>query len=172
MKARYLIIGLAALVAWSCSRKSAPQLYEEGIEAEGQQNFQLAVQRFDEVIERFQQSPYAESSLSRSAVIYNNDLHDIRQAVLCYQKIYTLYPTGKQAPTALFLSAFLLNNDLHSIDSARLAYELFLQKYPEHELASSAKFELENLGKDPSLFMKSEITSAENAPQTGKVRKK
>src|SRR5713101_3228248 len=102
MKARYLIIGFAALMAWSCSRKSAAQLYDEGKEAEEQQNFQLAVQRFDEVIDRFQESSYAESSLSRSAVIYNNDLHDIRKAVSCYQKIYSLYPAGKQAPTALF----------------------------------------------------------------------
>lgn len=171
MKANYFVIALAALMAWSCSRKSAAELYGEAREAEDQQNFQLAVQKFDEVSDRFQQTSYAESSLTRSAVIYNNDLHDIRKALLCYQKIYTLYPTGKQAPTALFLSGFLLNNDLHQIDSAKIAYELFLQKYPDHELAASAKFELENLGKDPSQFMKSEITSTENAPQTKKAPK-
>ena len=171
MKASCIIVGLAVLIAWSCSHKSAAELYSEGKEAEDHQKFDVAIEKYAEVVDRFQETSYAESALTHSAVIYNNDLHDVAKAVICYQKIYKLFPSSKQASTALFLSAFLLNNDLHNVDSAKVAYETFLQKYPDHELAISAKFELENLGKDPSQFMKSEVTSSENIPQTKKARK-
>lgn len=159
------LIALLLLASWSCSRKSAVELYTEGRQAEDQQNFRLAVERFDELAGRFQDSPYAESSLTRSAVIYNNELHDIPRSIGAYRQIYTRFPSSKQAPTALFLTAFLYNNDLHKTDSARMAYEDFLRRYPAHELAVSAKFEIENLGKDPSDFMKGDVTSAESGAE-------
>src|SRR5437868_6859225 len=119
MKLPYRILLMLLVIASSCSRKNEKELFDEGKDAEEQKNFPLAVERFDGIVADFGQSPYAESSLYRSAIIYNNDLHDIPRAVAAYQRFYSLFPVSKQAPTALFLSAFLLNNDLHKIDSAR-----------------------------------------------------
>lgn len=143
-----------AVLLQCCSGKSDVTLFQEGKVAEDGGNFQVAVDRYEEIANRFQKSAYAESALYRAGLIYNNDLHDLHRAIGTYRKFHELFPESRQAPTALFLSAFLLNNELHQTDSAKLVYETFLQKYPGHELAASAKFELETLGKDPGPLLK------------------
>ena len=175
MKSLPLIFLSLLCLFTSCSRKNENELFTEGKDAEEQKNFQPAVDRYEEVVSRFRESPYAESALYRAAVIYNNDLHDIPKAVDAYQRFCSLFPGSKQAATALFLSGFLLNNELHKIDSAKNAYETFLQKYPEHELAVSARFELENLGKEPGQFMQNHVASnspADSAAPQGKKNSK
>lgn len=136
-----------------CAKKSDSQLYTEGKESEALKDFQSAAELYEEVTDRFQTSPYAESSLSRLAYMYNNDIKDKKRALDAYKRFYRLFPSSKQAPTMLFLSAFIYNNEYNNdpamLDSARQSYELFLQKYPDHELAASARFEVENLGKTP-----------------------
>ncbi|MBI1807299.1 MAG: tetratricopeptide repeat protein [Ignavibacteria bacterium] len=148
MKLSFVVIFLIGIS--SCSRKSDAILFQEGKGLEEQKDFQQSAARYEEIVDRFAGKAYAESSLSRLAVIYNNELKDSRKAISAYQRYYTMFPSSKQAPTMLFLSGFLYNNELHNLDSARMVYESFLQKYPSHELAPSAKFELENLGKDPN----------------------
>jgi outer membrane protein assembly factor BamD (BamD/ComL family) len=157
---RYLLLAAAAALLQSCSGKSDAALYGEGSAAVEAKNFPLAVERFEEVVNRFQKSAYAESALYRAALVYNNDLHDQRKAVAAYRKFYELYPESKQAPTSLFLAGFLLNNELHQLDSAKVVYETFLMKYPSHELAASAKFELETLGKEPAPLMNPDTSAA------------
>ena len=161
------------LIFSSCSKKNEVELLQEGKTAQDSSKFLLAIESYQEIINRFQGSMYADSALYRIAVIYNNDLHDYGKAVQSYQRYYALFPKSKEAPTALFLSAFILNNELHQLDSAKLAYETFLRIYPNHSLASSAKFELETLGKDPGEFVKKEVVSSEDesAKKPGKARK-
>lgn len=144
-----IIIFLIFLLTGGCARKSDSQLYTEALEAEKRKDFQSAVELYEKVINKFQTSPYAESSLSRLAYMYNNDIKDSQKALAAYKKFYELFPTSKQAPTMLFLTAFIYGNELNMLDSARKRYELFLEKYPDHELAESAKFELANLGRNP-----------------------
>jgi outer membrane protein assembly factor BamD (BamD/ComL family) len=165
MKQYVCLLALSVLLP-CCSGKSDLALYQEGKSAEEGKNFQLAVDRYEEIVSRFQQSAYAESALYRAGLIYNNDLHDLHKAIGSYRKFCELFPSSKQAPTALFLSGFLYNNELHQLDSAKLVYETFLQKYPAHELAASAKFELETLGKDPHPLLKID-TSAEGPGSSG-----
>ena len=161
---RTLLLALLALLIQCCSGKSDVTLYQEGKAAEESGNFQLAIDRYEELVNRFQKSAYAESALYRAGMVYNNDLHDLHKAIGSYRRFYTLFPESKQAPTALFLSGFLLNNELHELDSAKLVYEMFLQKYPGHELAASAKFELETLGKDPGAPLKPDTTAIPSSP--------
>ena len=151
-----------ALTLSSCSRQSAKELYEEGITAYDQKNYQLAVEKFREVVDRSAATAYAESSQFRIAMIYNNDLHDFPKSVAEYQKFTLLFPSSKESPTALFLTGFLFNNELHKLDSAKVVYEEFLQKYPDHQLALSAKFELNSLGKDPTELLQPEPAPAES----------
>jgi outer membrane assembly lipoprotein YfiO len=159
-----VIILLILLSINGCANKSDSQLYTEGKEAEARKDFLSAAESYEEVVERFKTGAYAESSLSRLAYMYNNDIKDKQKALEAYKKFYRTFPSSSQAPTMLFLSAFIYNNEFNNepamLDSARREYELFLEKYPEHELASSAKFELENLGKSPDeLIMKQPPTA-------------
>ncbi|HUN66383.1 MAG TPA: outer membrane protein assembly factor BamD [Bacteroidota bacterium] len=158
------IMAILVVLFSSCSRKSAEQLYSEGVKAEAEQQFPVAIERYSELIDRFQQTAVAESALYRSALIYSNDAHDIPKAIASYQRYYRTYPSSPHAPSALFLAGFLWNNDQHNLDSAKAAYQLFLTQYPSHELASSAKFELDNLGKDPSQLTPSSVKGSGGSP--------
>ena len=160
---RLSILIIILFIFFSCSRKNDKQLFQEGIDAYGRKNFQAAIDNFQEIVDRFPAVAYAESSQYRIAVIYNNDLHEISNAVHAYQKFYSLFPSSPHAATALFLTGFLFNNEMHQTDSAKAAYETFLQKYPRHPLAVSAKYELETLGKDPGLLLKYQTAVTENS---------
>lgn len=144
---------IAVLLICSCSHKSEDQLFKDGQAAEGQNNFQLAVESYREIVDRYPQGKHADTAQFRVALLYNNNLHDTENAVAAYQQVYVKYPQSKFAPTAMFLTAFLFNNELHKFDSARAIYVAFLQKYPDNDLVTSAKFELETLGKDPTQFL-------------------
>jgi TolA-binding protein len=58
------------------------------------------------------------------------------------------YPTGKFTAQSIFLIGFIANNYTKDLEEARKYYQMFIDKYPDNELISSAKYELENLGKD------------------------
>ncbi len=148
---RYYFLILMFLLV-SCSRKSANELYTEGIKAENEKEFARAIDTYNEIIDKYEKDALADSALFRIALVYNNDLHETPKAINAYQKYFTKYPTSVHAPTALFLTGFLYNNDLRMFDSAKVVYEKFLQLYPNHDLAQSAKFELSTLGKDPGEF--------------------
>ena len=167
---KVLPILVLALIVASCSRKTDVQLYTEGTGAHEQGNFALAAERYEEIVDRFPGTAYAESSLSHAAVMYNNDLRDMKKAAAAYQKFYHMFPASKQAPTMMFLAAFLYNNELHQIDSARHIYEQFLATYPAHDLAASAKFELANLGKDPNLTLDNQVAVGDSTPAPPKKK--
>ena len=168
MKYLLPLVAIASMLS-SCARKDEKELYVEGKAAYDQKQYQAAIEKFQEIVDRFTYTAYAESSQYSIAIIYNNDLHDVRKALLSYQKFYTLFPSSKQAPTALFLTGFLFNNELQELDSARAAYDKFIESYSDHELASSARFELESLGKDPTQVLKSQTSSAEEPAKEKKT---
>ena len=163
MKRSHLLLFLLILVT-SCSHKSDKELYEEGQAAQSKQEYQLAIERYQAVVEHSPASAYAETSQYNIAIIYNNDLHDTRSAISAYQKFYDTFSSSREAPNALFLIGFLYNNELKNIDSARMAYEKFLQNYPAHTLALSAKFELETLGRDPAQVLQSKGAASAATP--------
>ena len=158
---KYSLALILLLVIISCSKKSDVDLYADAKAAEGKKDFQMAAETYEQLVANFPNTAYAETSLQRLSVIYNNNLKDSRKAVFTYQRYYSMFPAGKQAPTMLFLSGFIYNNELHQLDSAKLVYETFLQKYPDHELAASAKFELETLGKDPGQTLNPQIVKTD-----------
>jgi TolA-binding protein len=155
---KYFWLILCVLVVFSsCSRKNEEQLLTEAQTAEGQKDFQMAIDRYAEIVSRFADGKYAEQAQYRVALLYNNELHDMNKALTAYRAFYTRFPNSKEAPSALFLTGFIFNNELHNIDSARVVYQTFLSKYPDHELAKSAKFELETLGQDPTAVLHNDI---------------
>lgn len=172
---RIAVLSLLLLVFLSsCSKKTDVGLFTEASELESKKEFQRSAELYESVVNQFPASAYAESSLTRLSVLYNNELKDARLAIHTYQRCYTMFPSSPQAPNMLFLSGFVYNNELRRIDSARMIYETFLQKYPTHELAPSAKFELETLGQDPLEALKPIVTKSDTVvskPQK-KVSKK
>ena len=82
-----------------------------------------------------------------------------------------IIPTAENStPAALFLIGFVYNNHLHNLDSARIAYEQFLTQYPSHEMASSAKFELDNLGKSPEELFRTQLAEGEKDTTAAKQK--
>jgi TolA-binding protein len=158
MKHMYLAL-FVSLCLVSCS-KNEESLLNEAREAESGKNFQVAVERYQELVDRFPGSVKAESCLMRLASINSDELHDVERSIAAYKKIYTMFPSSKNAPTSMFLAGFLMCNELHKLDSAKAVYETFLRYYPDHSLAASAKFELTSLGKDPGELIHSENSSA------------
>jgi len=149
---RVTVMVLCSLLLFACSRKSPQELYTEGTKAIETKEYRIAADRFEEILANHPHETVAESALYRTALLYNNELHDIPKAVGYFERYHDAYPASQHAPTALFLTGFLLNNDMHDIGRAKEAYTKFLREYPTHDLASSARFELENLGKDPGLL--------------------
>lgn len=139
----------------SCSRKTDVELLHDGEKAYQDKKFELAVNLYQQIVDRSPATAYAESAQYRIAAIYSNDIHDPRKALRAYQSFYEKFPNSPDAPTSLFLEGFLFNNELHLTDSAREVYTKFVQKYPNHSLAESARFELETLGKDPGQYLQS-----------------
>ncbi|MBI5214541.1 MAG: tetratricopeptide repeat protein [Ignavibacteriae bacterium] len=146
------------IVLWGCS-PSPEATYKEARTAEEQKNFPLALERYEQIVNDNTETAYAESSQYRIALIYNNELREIEKAARAYRKFSTLFPNSKDAPTCMFLAAFIYNNDMKKPDSAKAIYEEFMQKFPTHELYTSAKFELQTMGKDPGEFLHSDTTT-------------
>ena len=73
----------------------------------------------------------------------------MKKAVEYYKMVFEKYRDQEYSKKALFMAGFILANDIKDYDAAREVYNQFLDEYPESEMAISAKYELENLGKDP-----------------------
>ncbi len=69
-------------------------------------------------------------------------------AIQSYGELLKKYPDSVRSANARFLIAFTYHNNLNEPDQAEKYYRIFIEKHPEDPLVSSAKFELENIGKD------------------------
>jgi outer membrane protein assembly factor BamD (BamD/ComL family) len=78
--------------------------------------------------------------------LYNNQ--EFEEAIVNFKKVIEQYPNGKFTATSIFLIGFIANNYTKDLDEAKKYYQMFIEKYPDHEMIPSAKFELENLGRD------------------------
>jgi TolA-binding protein len=70
------------------------------------------------------------------------------ESIQNFKSLIEKYPEGENTPNTIFMIGFINANHLEKFDEAKIYYNMFMEKYPEHELASSAKYELETLGKD------------------------
>jgi outer membrane protein assembly factor BamD (BamD/ComL family) len=70
------------------------------------------------------------------------------EAVGAYSKLLETYPNGEHTSNALFMIGFIHANYTKKFEEAEKYYNEFIEKYPDDGMVSSAKYELENLGKD------------------------
>ncbi|MCH8286223.1 tetratricopeptide repeat protein [candidate division KSB1 bacterium] len=83
-------------------------------------------------------------------VLYGEE--NIDEAIEPYKKIISDFPDGENRIKAIFMLGFMYANSLQDYTQAEVYYNMVLQEYPDHELTPSARFELDNLGKDISEF--------------------
>lgn len=77
---------------------------------------------------------------------YNDGKYE--ESITNFKSVVEYYPDGENAAKSLFMIGFICANHTNEFDKAKDYYTKFLEKYPEHELASSAKYEIDTLGKD------------------------
>lgn len=126
------------------ARKAA----EAELKAASPTEFQTVAQLYFELYKTYPSSDSASVALLKSA----RALSSARQPAPSMERFELFrhtFPTDKDAPLALFMAGFIANNELSDTVKARALFEQFLKTYPAHELASSAEFELSNLGKAP-----------------------
>lgn len=69
-----------------------------------------------------------------------------------YKELVFNYPDGEHAAEAQFMIGFIYAEELKSYESARIEFEKMLDKYPDSELVDSARWMLENMGKESPPF--------------------
>ncbi len=169
------VLGLLVVTAYlftGCGKPSPAEMNARAEEAYKLQNYQLAIEQYNELIKEHPGSPEADDAAFRCAAIYQDNMHNPQKAVDGYNQYLTLFPEGKKAPTALFLLGYIYNNELHKLDSAAVAYKTFLAKYPNNEMTASAKFELDNLGKSADELLPATVASGQRSDTSAVGRRK
>lgn len=65
-----------------------------------------------------------------------------------YERLVTLYPNDQNANKALFMTGFIYSEELKDYDKARAAFQRLLRDFPQSEFVPSAKWMMENMGKE------------------------
>jgi peptidyl-prolyl cis-trans isomerase C len=81
--------------------------------------------------------------------------NDTAERLDLYLQLVMNYPDGGYADDAQFMIGFIQSEELHDYDSARNAFQRLLEKYPRSELAESARWMIENMGKEAPPFTES-----------------
>lgn len=160
-----------ALIAplMGCSKLSEGQLMEKAVEAQKGNQFTEALEHYQTFLDEYPKSDKIPEVLYAMGSIYQNQ-REFPKAVDVYKRITKDYPEHATASSASFLVGFIYSNELKNYAAAKSAYEEFLLKYPSSPMASSAKFELDNLGKDPEEIIKQKVQTAEKKPSKSKPR--
>lgn len=69
------------------------------------------------------------------------------KCVAAYKLLLKEYPATKHADEAYFMMGYLYNSQLSDTVKAKKNYNYLLKNYPNSDFSSSAKFELQHLGK-------------------------
>ncbi len=65
-----------------------------------------------------------------------------------YERFLSLYPNDANAHKALFMIGFISAEELKDYDTARSSFQKLIQTYPNSEFVNSAKWMLDNMGKE------------------------
>jgi len=77
-----------------------------------------------------------------------------------YAELVATYPEGEHADEAQFMIGFIQSEELKNHAAAKNAFERLLEKYPQSELIDSAKWMIENMGKEAPPFKEGEAAPA------------
>ncbi|HLF20315.1 MAG TPA: tetratricopeptide repeat protein [Bacteroidota bacterium] len=157
MKIPGLFIPVLIITLIGCSKKTDEQLMQKAVEEHKSDNVEEALLAYQEVVDEFPKSPRAPEALYAMGTIFHDKKHDSRKSVDILRKLVAEFPEHATCSNALFLTGFIYNNELKNYDSAKVAYEDFLKRFPTSPLVADARFELDNLGRDPAEIIKGKI---------------
>lgn len=144
-----VMTAFAILIVAGCGKMPDERMFEKGRKLEARQKFTQAISQYEQLIKKFPKSPQVPGALYNIGNVYMYGLQDYPKAVETFSKIVAEFPDSlKVTAQSQFLIGFVYNNYAPDTSKARAAYKTFLEKYPDNELASSVKWEMENLGKD------------------------
>lgn len=162
------LVLIGGIFCLGCSKKmTEEQLFAEAQKYEAQEDIQNVLKIYEEAVDRFPQSPHADSILQKVGMLYLNHQEQYEKAVAAYERLLKKYPQSKYQAQSHFMIGYIYANHIKDLDKAKNYYSQFLEKYPEHELVTSVKWELEHLGKDISeidIFVSSK--DGKEAPET------
>ena len=109
----------------------------------------------------------AAEDLFRAAELQEQDIQQVDQALILYQRLIDQYPNHERAADALFKQGYLYHNVLQDLPKAEAAYATFFQQYPQHNLAPSAQEELNYLGVSPEEWLRQKQLEAQDSVSPG-----
>ena len=140
----------------ACGSKTETELFESAQNNIKEKNYAEALADFQQILEKHKEGKYAGEAMLEIGKLYHGKViknisvdESMKKAVEYYKMVFEKYRDQEYSKKALFMAGFILANDIKDYDAAREVYNQFLDEYPESEMAISAKYELENLGKDP-----------------------
>ena len=144
----FLSLVLVLTFVIGCSNEPDQTLLKKGKRLEENAKFTDAVANYERLATDYTQSPLRAEALYRAGFTYTNGIQNFDAAIERFKVVVDEYSDSRFAPQAQFMIGFIYANNQVDTVKARMAYNEFLEKYKDHELASSVKWELENLGKD------------------------
>ena len=154
-----------------CAKMSEEELWQKVEESRANNNFDSTIQVCQTILKDYPEGKKTPAATYLLGEVYQNGKHEYQTSVNYYRTFIRKYPDLNSTPLALFIVGFIYNNNLQMMDSARITYEEFLLKFPDHELATSAKFELANLGKSPDEIIGLRAEVAKKEPSRSAVQK-
>jgi len=161
-----VLLAFTLLTHAACSKKTDEELMSKAVEEHKSDNVEAALEAYQEVIDEFPESPRVPEAMYARAILFHDTQKDSRKSVEILRQLVAKFPDHATSSNALFLTGFIYNNELKIYDSARVVYQEFLKRFPTSPLVGDAKFELENLGKDPAEIIKEKIEKT--SPQASK----
>lgn len=158
---KYIYFLLSVFIFLGCTKKNEYYYYEFAKKELNNNNIPVAIENFNKAINISPRSAVASKALLNLAMIYSNiDAKDVpirsstEKALFYCNKIIVDYYTSQEVPSALFISANLKIDRLKDYRSATLDLNKLVQNYPKNKYFSSAKFMLQNMGKDPEEILR------------------
>jgi tetratricopeptide (TPR) repeat protein len=143
-----LVLLISVGLMFGCGKKkSESELISEIAQLEAKEDFAGAAKTLEVFIKDYPRSEKTPEMMNKLAMIYASSEKDFQKAIALHQQIIKKFPDTKYAIQSQFMIGYIYANEIKDYDKAREKYEAFLKKYPDHELATSVKWELENLGK-------------------------
>jgi TolA-binding protein len=138
---------MAALTFIGCSKPSAEEMFNKGVDSQRAEQYDAAIGLYQELISTYPDSARTPEAYYALGAIYQNQKRSYHLAIDFYKQLVLKFPRHATSSNAAFIIGFIYNNELKQYDSARIAYEYFIKNYPDDHLVNDAKFELSNVGK-------------------------
>ncbi|MFZ1731344.1 MAG: tetratricopeptide repeat protein [Bacteroidota bacterium] len=165
IKSFILIISTTMLLI-ACSGQDASDLMKQADDLGSKGKTAEALALYEQIAKDFADTPEAPDAMIHCARIYINEQKDPVKAATTYELVAEKYPQSEYGHRALFAAAYTYANDIGNLERGREAYEKYLKQYPDSSMASTAKFELDNLGKSPEELLES-LQSEHSADVSG-----